>query len=401
MSNVKNYALITASYWGFTITDGALRMLVLLYFHNLGYKPLEIAFLFLFYEIFGVITNLIGGWIGSRLGLNKTMHIGLFMQIISLAMLVVDPGWLTVPYVMFAQALSGIAKDLNKMSAKSSIKLFVPKEQNTTLFKWVAVLTGSKNALKGVGFFLGGFLLSTLGFGNSAIAMAIGLFVILIITIIFLPHDIGKSKRKVKITQIFSKSSEINMLSAARMFLFGSRDIWFVVGLPVFFADTLGWSHTMVGTFFAFWVIGYGLVQSVAPKIIHGSHSTRKADGKTARFWAMLLAIIPAIIAVGLFRHIHPTFLIVLGLSVFGFIFAVNSSLHSYLILAYTDRDQVALNVGFYYMANAMGRLVGTVLSGLIFQYYGLMGCLIGSATFLLITSGISFGLPVYKEGRE
>lgn len=398
MSNIRNYTLITVSYWGFTITDGALRMLVLLYFHKLGYKPLEIASLFLFYEIFGVVTNLIGGWIGSRLGLNKTMHIGLSLQILSLIMLVIDPNWLTVPYVMAAQALSGIAKDLNKMSAKSSLKLFIPKDENNTLFKWVAILTGSKNALKGVGFFLGGFLLSTLGFGVSAITMAIGLFVILIITLIFLPQELGKSKAKVKFTQIFSKSSEINILSAARLFLFGSRDIWFVVGLPVFFSETLGWNHTAVGTFFALWIIGYGFVQGSAPKILQGGQQNFVPDGKTARSWAILLSLIPAILAVCLFKNLDSTLSIVIGLSIFGFIFAVNSSLHSYLILAYTDRDKVALNVGFYYMANAMGRLVGTVLSGLIFQYYGLIGCLIGSAIFLITTSGLSFALPVYKK---
>lgn len=398
MSQLKNYTLITVSYWGFTITDGALRMLVLLYFHNLGYKPLEIAFLFLFYEIFGVVTNLIGGWIGSRLGLNKTMHVGLFLQIVSLLMLVVNPLWLTVSYVMFAQALSGIAKDLNKMSAKSSVKLFVPKDQNNTLFKWVAVLTGSKNALKGFGFFLGGFLLTTLGFGNSALVMAAALFVILLVTIIFLPSDIGKSKHKVKFKNLFSKTPEINALSAARLFLFGSRDIWFVVALPVFFAETLGWSNTAVGTFFACWIIGYGFIQGIAPKMLKGSHHQSGPDGKTARLWAFLLAIVPVLIVVGFNLNVDPTVLLVVGLAIFGFVFAVNSSLHSYLILAYTDHDKVALNVGFYYMANASGRLLGTVLSGLIFQYYGLVGCLAGSAIFLIITSGLSYRLPVHPS---
>ena len=159
---IRQYLLVTGNYWAFTLTDGALRMLVVLYFHGLGYSPLAIASLFLFYEIFGVVTNLVGGWLGARLGLNRTMNIGLALQVLALGMLLAPSLWLTVPWVMGAQALSGIAKDLNKMSAKSSIKLLVPGEAQGQLYRWVALLTGSKNALKGVGFFLGGALLALL-----------------------------------------------------------------------------------------------------------------------------------------------------------------------------------------------------------------------------------------------
>ncbi|HEY7867301.1 MAG TPA: MFS transporter, partial [Psychromonas sp.] len=149
-AELRQYLVVTANYWAFTLTDGALRMLVVLYFHQLGYDALQVAFLFLFYEIFGVVTNLVGGWLGARLGLNRTMNIGLLMQVIALLMLALPNEWLIIPWVMFAQALSGIAKDLNKMSAKSAIKLFVKDEQQGILYKWVAILTGSKNTLKGI-----------------------------------------------------------------------------------------------------------------------------------------------------------------------------------------------------------------------------------------------------------
>ena len=430
MSRIGNYILITVSYWGFTITDGALRMLVLLYFHNLGYRPLEIAFLFLFYEFFGVVTNLVGGWLGSRLGLNRTMHAGLALQIVALGMLIVNEAWLSVPYVMAAQALSGIAKDLNKMSAKSSVKLFVPEERNNVLFKWVAILTGSKNALKGVGFFLGGVFLTIFGFQRSMLVMAIGLVVILLATMALLPRELGKTKARVKFSKIFSKSPEINALSAARMFLFGSRDIWFVVALPVFFQEGLGWSHASVGSFFALWIMGYGAVQSMAPGMLREPRHRLGPDGKTALKWAFALSIFPLLIAGMLWLDnvvtdldesqclmqlsgqginlvlksgcatlnwpflYDPAMALVVGLGIFGFVFAVNSSLHSYLILAYSDQDKVALNVGFYYMSNAMGRLVGTVASGVIYQYYGLTGCLVGSTLFLIAAGGISMYLP-------
>ena len=393
---VKQYLVITGNYWAFTLTDGALRMLVVLYFHQLGYSPLNIAMLFLFYEVFGVITNLIGGWLGARLGLNKTMNIGLALQIIALAMLTVPAEMLTVAYVMAAQALSGIAKDLNKMSAKSSIKLLVPKDNEGKLYQWVAVLTGSKNTLKGIGFFLGGLLLTLLEFKGAIILMALLLAVVWLFSLYALKEDLGKTKYKPKFNDILSKSASINILSAARLFLFGARDVWFVVALPVFLAVNFNWDHWWVGGFMASWVIGYGIVQSIAPYIT-GKDST----GKTALLWASYLTLIPVAIALALHFNFYIQASLIIGLLIFGGGFAINSSLHSYLIVSYAGNDGVSLDVGFYYMANAMGRLIGTLLSGWVYQEYGLESCLWISALFLLLTAIISTKLPVLNLKAE
>jgi len=398
MIDLRNYILVTGAYWGFTLTDGALRMLVLLHFYQLGYSPVQIAFLFLFYEFFGVLTNLFGGWIGSQLGLKVTLVAGLALQVLALSMLtLLDPAWavgFSVAYVMGAQALSGIAKDLTKMSSKSAIKVLVPDGAEGQLFRWVALLTGSKNALKGAGFFLGGALLARLGFRSSLLLMAAGLILVLLVMLVSLPRAIGLSKQKTKFSAILSKSREINLLSAARVFLFGSRDIWFVVGLPVFLAASLGWSFTEVGGFLALWVIGYGGVQALAPRLLRRLLAGGTPRGGTATGGAFSLAVLTALLAVGVSCEVSPWMTVVGGLALFGLVFAVNSSVHSYLILAYTESDQAALNVGFYYMANAAGRLIGTLLSGLVFQTAGLVGCLWVSAGFLLGAGLISQRLP-------
>ena len=390
---VRQYLVVTANYWAFTLTDGALRMLVVLHFHQLGYSPLQIAMLFLFYEIFGVITNLVGGWLGARLGLNRTMNIGLALQVVALLLLTVPSAWLVVPWVMAAQALSGIAKDLNKMSAKSSIKLLVPPGAQSTLYKWVALLTGSKNALKGVGFFLGGVLLVWLEFRGAVLAMAAVLALVWIASLMLLKKDLGKAKAKPKFKEILSKSRAINILSAARLFLFGARDVWFVVALPVYLASTFGWDHWRVGGFLAVWIIGYGIVQSFAP-LFTGRANGEVPDGRAALIWALLLAGLPAAIALGLGTQLSAHWVLLGGLMIFGVLFAVNSSLHSYLIVSYAKEDGVSLDVGFYYMSNAMGRLIGTVLSGWIFQAYGLEACLWVSSAFVLSAAVISVGLP-------
>ena len=392
-ADVRQYLLITGNYWAFTLTDGALRMLVVLHFHQLGYSPLQIAMLFLFYEVFGVITNLVGGWLGARIGLNRTMNIGLAMQVVALSMLLVPAAWLTVPWVMGAQALSGIAKDLNKMSAKSSIKLLVPGDRQGTLYRWVAALTGSKNALKGIGFFLGGALLATVGFAAAVAIMAGALLLVWLLSLLLLKRDLGKAKAKPKFREIFSKSRAINLLSAARMFLFGARDVWFVVALPVFLASTLGWDFWQVGGFLAAWVIGYGLVQSFAPHIT-GRATGRLPDGRSASAWAVLLAMVPAAMAVLLVYGVPASWVLIVGLTVFGVLFALNSALHSYLIVSYASEDGVSLDVGFYYMANAMGRLLGTVLSGWVFQRWGLAACLAISAALIAVAAAVSLALP-------
>ncbi|MUK30298.1 organoarsenical effux MFS transporter ArsJ [Aliivibrio fischeri] len=391
--SVRQYMLVTFNYWNFTITDGALRMLVVLYFHDLGYTTLAIASLFLFYEFFGVVTNLIGGWLGARLGLNKTMNIGLLMQVGALLMLALPSSWLTIPWVMAAQAFSGIAKDLNKMSAKSAIKTLVPSEQEGALYKWVAILTGSKNALKGAGFFLGGLLLTTIGFQFAVIAMASVLFVVFVGSVLLLDGDMGKANSKPKFTQLFSKSEQINTLSAARLFLFGARDVWFVVALPIYLGSVFNWDHSSVGGFLALWVIAYGFVQGFAPKIT-GKAEGKVPDGRAAMWWVSLLALVTGIIAYSVQIEWQPEYVIVIGLLIFGGIFAVNSSLHSYLIVSYAKGDGVSMDVGFYYMANAMGRLVGTILSGWVFQVAGFAACLWVSFGFLLFAALISIKLP-------
>ncbi len=400
-ANFKNYLLVTAAYWGFTLTDGALRMLVLLHFNSLGYSPFQIAMLFLFYEVFGVVTNFLAGWIGSQMGLRLTLYGGIALQVFALVILgFLNPDWPVlgqVAYVMVAQAFAGVAKDLTKMSSKSAIRLVVPKEAESRLFKWVAVLTGSKNALKGVGFFLGAALLGWLGYRNALFVQAAMLFCILL-TGQFLPADMGKIKRKVPFKQLFSKSREINILSAARFFLFGSRDVWFVVALPVFLYDPeigLGWTFWQVGSYMACWVIGYGIVQFLAPQLLRKKGQAKMAPkARTIQFWTFMLTGIPAAIALAFQSGIPANWVITGGLIIFGIVFAFNSAVHSYLVLAYTEDQDVALNVGFYYMANSGGRLLGTVTSGLIYQFYGLGGCLWFS-TLLILAAGIfSLKLP-------
>jgi len=397
VNNIRSYALVTGAYWGFTITDGALRMLVVLHFYKLGYDSISIAFLFLFYEFFGIVTNLFGGWIAARSGVKVTLYGGLALQIFALLMLaLLDPhrsAVVSVAYVMTAQALSGIAKDLTKMSAKSAIKVIVPAGADGALFKWVARLTGSKNALKGVGFFVGGALLAAFGFVGALVGMAGALAVVLLATVASLSGDLGRSKKKVKFTSLLSKSSEINWLSVARLFLFASRDVWFVVGLPVFLSQ-LGWSFYAVGAFLALWVIGYGFIQAGVPEILRALGRHDSIDGTAERQWAFVLLLVPLGLIIGLRLGLDPGLALIAGLAVFAVVFAINSAVHSYLVLAYTDEDSVALNVGFYYMANAGGRLLGTLLSGLVFQFAGFQGCLWGSAVLVLTAAVVSLGLP-------
>ncbi len=391
--DLRNYAVVTGAYWADTITDGALRVLVLYYFYDLGYSPFQVASLFLFYEIFGIVTNLVGGFLAARFGLKTTLIGGLSVQLVALSMLAFAPtSWLVVPYVMAAQALSGIAKDLTKMSSKSAVKLVVPEGASDTLFRWVAILTGS-NALKGVGFFLGGMLLTLTGFQSAVMVLIVLVGTGRTVVLTMMRGSLGRGSAKAKFSHMFSNSRAVNVLAAARMVLFAARDVWFVVGLPVFLRSQEGWSFWQAGAFLGGWVIFYGIVQASAPSLLrrrgHG-----EPTGLTATWLAFILAALTAVIAIALQSDVDPSIVIVAGLLIWGVIFALNSAVHSFLILHYAEGKKVAMNVGFYYMANAGGRLIGTVLSGLIYQWQGLSACLVVSVLFLLAAGVLSLLLP-------
>ena len=397
--NQFSYLVVTASYWTFMLSDGALRMVVLLHFHQNGFSPIQLAYLFLFYELAGIFTNLTAGWLASKFGLKFTLISGLIIQILSLYLLSqLNQNWsqgFSVFYVLIVQGLSGVAKDLTKMSSKSAVKLLAP-ENNMSLFRWVAVLTGSKNTIKGLGFLVGSILLATLGFYKSLIFMTVIVSFILIVALVLLKNDLFNIKKDVKFSDVFSKSRNINFLSAARVFLFGSRDVWFVVGLPIFFYNifsdgSLESNHSafyIVGSIMAMWVIFYGLIQANSPKLFLKINNMDPNLVQICKKWVCYL-FFNVIFLTLLFSVINEELLknliVFLGLFIFCFIFAVNSSIHSFLILKFSKKKNVTLDVGFYYMANATGRLAGTILSGLTFQ--------LGGLTLSLITASIMIGL--------
>ncbi len=398
MIDRRQYAVVTAAYWAFTLTDGALRLLVLLHFHALGYSPIQLAFLFLLYEFFGIVTNLVGGWLAARTGVRFTLVAGLALQAAALgALALLEPGWsraLSIAFVTGCQALSGIAKDLTKMSAKSAIRTLVPEDGDPRLFTWVAILTGSKNALKGVGFFLGALLLSAVGFAGGLLAMAAGITVVLGAVLWLLPRNLGRPATRAPFTAMFSPSRGINRLSIARLALFASRDVWFVVSVPIFLTGVLGWTFMQVGAFLALWVIGYGIVQGAAPAILGRIAGRGAGAARMASSLGFLLVVVTAAMPGALYFGAPAPAVILGGLAAFGVVFALNSSFHSYLVLAYSDADRASLNVGFYYMANAAGRLLGTLLSGLSYQMGGVEAALATAAALALAAAVAALSLP-------
>jgi MFS family permease len=402
-AGTRNYAIVTAAYWGFTLTDGALRMLVLLHFFRLGYSPFTLALLFLLYEAAGVGANLIGGWLAVRFGIARMLAVGLATQIAGFVLLsAMSPDWgaaLSVVWVVLAQGICGVAKDLTKTASKSAIKL-TAGDASGRLFRWVAFFTGSKNAMKGLGFFLGGVLLEALGFQGALWAMAAMLGVVLAAVVLSLPPFMGRAKASKSAKELFAKNRGVNLLAGARVFLFGARDVWFVVGLPVFLYAS-GWTFTMVGGFLAVWTIGYGIIQAAAPAVIRKSIDGLSSEVPAARFWSLGLAIVPAVLAVLLLAGApRPDIIVPMGLCLFGVAFAVNSSVHSYLVLAYAGSEKAAEDVGFYYAANAAGRFVGTLLSGLLYAWAGLTACLVGSALMLAICWALTLALPTRAATR-
>lgn len=394
---MSTFLVISTPYLCFTITDGALRILCLLKFHQLGFSPFQIASLFIFYEIAGVFTNFLGGWMGSVFGINRALLLGISIQVIALSALSLENTWQSILWVMLLQGLAGIAKDLIKVGSKSSLKVILPQNQDNTLFKWVSLLTGSKNALKGIGFLLGGLLLGSIGFKHSLLLLAALLFILTLPTFFVLPKHIGKAKKKPSPTHLFSKPTPLKILSLARFFLFASRDIWFVISLPIFIQTQFNWNVEQTSAFLALWVIGYGLIQTIVPKLLP---KNRSKNMPTLSFFTGLISLFPIGIAVAILFNFQIKLVLIVGLAFYNILFAINSILHSYLVLEFSHHDRVSTDVGFYYMANAIGRLTGTLLSGWTFQHYTFSGSLIGAAILLACASIVSLPLPKQQPSQ-
>ena len=401
-------AQVTLAYWAFMLTDGALRMLVLLHFHNLGFSALSLAYLFVAYEFMGVVTNIVAGWLGTRRGIYTLIFSGLVLQTSALLVLAffnpVSTSMLAIGVVMVLQGFSGVAKDLIKTGAKSAMKLLSDEKQQSPLFRLVATLTGSKNAIKGLGFFVGASLLATLGFVNALFCLAILLALVVASLRLSSRPAIGTTDSTRKFSDVLSPSATINKLSVARLFLFGARDTWFVVALPIFLHTSLK-THTQIdsesayfvtGGFLAVWIIAYGFVQAMAPRLLKNANGVVSQSISDLQRWSLTVAIVLMVLSLtaGLtltnpasLQHLTATFFLLFGLLVFGVAFALCSSLHSYLILALTNHHRATSDVGFYYMANAAGRLIGTVLSGVSYQFGGITSSLIVAS----VMAGISF----------
>ncbi len=340
-SGVREYALVTGTYWAFTLTDGALRTLILLYLHTLGYGPFALATLFLFYEFFGVMTNLLGGWLGARYGLNRTLTTGLTLQIAACGILALRADALSVPLVMACQGMSGIAKDLVKMSSKSFVKLVVATGDSGRLLRWVAWITGSKNSLKGLGLLLGGVLLAAVGFRWACIGMAAVLAPALASASLLLAPAAGRSATKPALSSVFSDDPRINWLAAGRFFLFGARDFWFAVALPVFLATELGWSFPKISGFLALWIVGYGMVQALTPRVL--GRGATVAGARQLLGWTLPLTLPLGAVAWALREGFAAGPTLIGGLMAFGVLFAINSALHSFLIVAYAESEKIAM----------------------------------------------------------
>jgi predicted MFS family arabinose efflux permease len=386
---------IGSAYSILTLSDGALRMLVLFHYYTLGYNALDLALVFVLYELFGVIINLVGGKLANRIGLLNSMRLGITLQIITLIALAI-PTELPAPwYVMLFQGFAGIAKDITKISAKSAITT-ISKSNTQGLFRIIAAVTGAKNALKGVGFFVGGLLLVTLGMrialGALVIWVGIGVILTFIVTSTF---PAAKTK---SIRGILSPLATVNRLAAARVFLFGARDVWQAIALPIFVATAPNWGFWQSGSVMALYTIGYGFIQAFTPRILA---NVRTPDGRVTA----LLAVIPAVICltgawVAQLRNlaVEPVLLIVL---LFSIAFAINSAVHSFLIAAYAEEGSVSLDIGLYYSANSLGRLFGTLASGWCYLEWGIIGAMIGAGVMFIPAALLAWPLTAPHKALQ
>ena len=388
MANHSSPIRIAIAYNLLTMSDGALRMIVLFHYASLGYSAFSLATVFAIYELCGIVVNLVGGALAQRLGALATLRVGLLLQATVLVIMAIPSTLPAVWIIMLLQGCAGIAKDLTKISAKSAITA-LHNHDSTTLFRAIAWLTGAKNTLKGVGFFIGGVLFVSIGIRGALLGLAIAVIAGALGTIGLHNRTLNAKNRAFQ--SFFSTHRAVNMLSGARVFLFGARDIWLAVAFPLFLAQAPGWGFWQSGSIMAAYTIGYGMIQAVTPRLLAGRSAP---DG---RFTA-LLALIPLIICVitGWYARSMDVavWVMLMAVSLFSVSFALNSAVHSFLIAAYAQRDAISLNIGAYYSANALGRLCGTLLSGWCYSQWGMSGVLLAAGIAFVPAALLAIPLP-------
>jgi MFS family permease len=382
---IKPFVVISASYLLFTVTDGGIRTIVLFNAFQRKFSAFEVSIMFVLYELAGTFTNFLAGIAGARWGLKATMLAGLFLQLGGIGMLF---GWSekftkeqAIIFVTIAQMLSGISKDLVKLGGKAVTKLVTPDSKQGVLYKRVSMITGLKNSLKGVGYFLGGALVQWSYFGALGVMMGIVLLAIPW-PALGLESGLGRTRREnITWRSVFKKNHNIQALSAARFFLFASRDAWFDVPLPFYLRskEGFGWERAAAAALLGAWIILYGQVQSWTPQLVAKPLKQFPANKYHAALWAGINAVIPLVL--GCFLQFSDIFrahdvrammpILLVGVFVFAIIFAINSSIHSYLAVKYSEGDKIAVDIGFYYMSNSAGRLFGTLVGGALFEFVG------------------------------
>jgi len=402
---VHNLYVTVWSFNLFTITDGAIRSIILLYANKLGFNAILIAVMFSMYELAGVFTNLFGGVIATRYGLKFTLLCSLVCQVVGLGLLLtIEPifgdletmtnkGGATA-FITFCQALSGIAKDLMKLSCKSMPKLVSKPGDDDKLFVLVAWVTGLKNSFKGFGSIVGAILINFTSLVTSVCVLLGIIGLIVPAPILYMDKFLGMNKKNAVFNlKVLQKGRDVNVLSLARFFLFGARDIWYEIAAPLFLSQALLWSDWTVGLFLGGYTIVYGFFQTSVSKLFKKSSKENLSSlakvfnglppVSQVKNWAYGTAaqlVVWSCILYPLYRHLINTgnsdgalwginIVFVFGVLCFAILFAVNSAVHSYFIVRYAGKDKLAMDMGFYYMANAGGRLVGTLLSGVIYYY--------------------------------
>jgi MFS family permease len=462
---LRPFVIISSSYLLFTITDGAIRMIVLLHAYNKSFSALEVSITFTLYELAGVFTNLAAGFMGAKWGIKLTLISGLSLQLLSYGLLFAwQDDWTkreSIIFVTVAQMFAGIAKDLTKLGGKTVTKLVTPEQKETHLFKLVSLITGWKNSLKGVGYFLGSALLSVsyelaLGFMMGLVVLAMPW------AILGLDKSLGTAKkRNASWKEVFNlENRRLNILSLARLFLFASRDFWFEVPLPFFLRSPscdglgtsscllnencgngavcgesgfceninpgggcggLGLNRVVVGAFLGGYIILYGQVQAWTPQLVTGPLKQTPPNKLTEVFWGLINCIPTLVMAIVMTwapafeagDTAAMTIWLIVVIVTFAIIFAINSSIHSFLVVNYASKDKVAVSVGFYYMSNAIGRLLGTLGSGILYTYVGdfvgplagsdavagLAACFFAGTLSSLLAASITIAIDDHKTG--
>ena len=374
-SHKRAITIVALGYWSAALTNGALRVIVPIYFASVGVSISKIAFLFFLFKFAEIFAPMGIGVMLNRLGYKRTFIAGLVVHSVISSFYMV-PSFVLLYIERFVRGLLYMAD----MSAVY-VKHFSLKEKQRFL---INMILGLKEASKGIGMIGGGLLIAVLPIENTLLIFSAFTAVSAFVALWYLP-DL-KEQVKLPVLKIWGAvDKKIKTLGLGFGLLNGGLDAWGVVVLPVYLTKVLGVTPAFVGTVMMAEYIFQGLIVTFFSKYVN-----LRWEPRTLLILSGLL-LIPVSLALSLATTLYPFLTLVF---VYMFFFSVAMVYYNHLMLDFASEEKTSLDLATYTTLTNIFKPIGVFASGLLAESLGFSSAYYFASLLILSSTLTCLALP-------